>query len=287
MSGLCLLDADVVGITLNMFRLSSSFSFAVAFVALLWTSVDLRAEKLPLYAFQNGLGFGTVDEEVTFLKEAGYAGLSQSKETGDDLAKQIAAYENQGLSVLSVYLDASKEAVAADLVRPLASKGGLIELTVKEMTPDTKEAVRKTAEMAASLGIRVALYPHHGFGIATTSDAMEMIEKVDHPNLGMMFNLCHFLKNEHPADLEQALADAGPKLFAVSVSGADTEGKDWSTLIQPLGEGDFPMEKLLSALQKSGFNGPIALQCYGLKGDKKNNLLSSMTAWKAITLPNE
>ena len=42
--------------------------------------------------------------------------------------------------------------------------------------------------------------------------AMDLIEKVNHPNLGVMFNLCHFLKNEDPKTLETTLEKAGSKL---------------------------------------------------------------------------
>lgn len=239
------------------------------------------AEPPPLYAFENGLGFGADEEEAAFLKTAGYAGVSQVHGGGEALVRKVAAYEKAGLKVLSVYRDiAGKGLDAADL-RPLANKGALIELTVQKITDTTPARIREICLVAEGLGMRVALYPHHGFGIATMPQAVEMVTKVDYPELGIMFNLCHFLRGENPADLETTITAAGESLFAVSVSGADTEGKDWPALIRPLGAGDFPMERLLTALSKSGFSGPIALQCFGIKGDKKENLKTSIAAWKA------
>ena len=58
-----------------------------------------------------------------------------------------------------------------------------------------------TAEMAAELNIRVALYPHLLFAIAKMPHSLFLIKKVDHPNLGVIFNLFHFLKFENAADL--------------------------------------------------------------------------------------
>jgi len=134
--------------------------------------------------------------------------------------------------------------------------------------------------MAASLNIKVALYPHFGFGIATMPQAMDLIGKVNHPNLGVMFNLCHFLKSENAEDLEKALKQAGPRLFGVSTAGADIDGKGWGALIQTLDQGSFPQKRLLKALDAADFHGPITLQCYALPGGKRTNLEKSMSAWK-------
>ena len=112
--------------------------------------------------------------------------------------------------------------------------------------------------------------------------AMDMIEKVKHPNLGVMLNLCHYLKNEKAEDLENALKKAGPQLFAVSTSGANVGGKNWGQLIQTLDRGDFPQQRLLAALKAMKFTGPVGLQCYGVKGDKRANLQKSIDAWNAI-----
>ncbi len=239
--------------------------------------------KPALFAFENGLGFGTAEEVAPALRSLGYSGVSQAKETGDDLANLIPVYEKHGLRVLSVYLDGSEKPVDPDLVRPLANRRAMIELTIHRMTPTTVDAVRKTCEMAAEMDIRVALYPHFGNGIATMPQAMDLIGKVNHPNLGVMFNLCHFLRSENPDGLEKVIAAAGDRLFSVSTAGADTHGKDWPQLIKPLGEGDFPQQRLLKVLEENHYSGPIALQCYNVPGDKHANLRASMEAWKKLT----
>ena len=203
-------------------------------------------------------------------------------QAANQLAEQIAAYDKVDLKVLSVYLNVNDKPIAADAVKPLENRGAIIELTVQKMTPKTVEAVRATAAMAAKMKIRVALYPHHGFAIATMPQAMEMIAKVDHPNLGVMFNLCHFLKNENVDDLEMRIEKAGSRLFAVSTAGADLGGKGWNDLIKPLDQGTFPQKRLLRALRKIGYEGPVGLQCYAVPGDKRTNLKKSIAAWKRV-----
>ena len=234
------------------------------------------------YAFENGVNFGSAENDAKTLHELGYAGISQTFSGGEKLAERVAAFDKLGLKVLSVYLNVGDTPIAQELVRPLANRDAMIEITVRTITPKTVEAVRQTAEMASKLKIRVALYPHHGNAIATMPQAMEMIAQVNHPNLGVMFNLCHFLKNEKAEDLELVLEKAGPRLFAVSTCGATLGGQSWGDLIKPLDEGDFPQRRLLLALKKMNFKGPVGLQCYGVRGDKRTNLGKSLAAWNTI-----
>lgn len=244
-----------------------------------------RAEA-ELFAFENGLGFGTFAEEAAFLRGEGYAGVSQVAGDPERVARQAEAYRKEGLRVLSVYLDAGApeltEGRADDLMAGLAGKVETIELTVKKKGPGTMEDVRRISEAAENNGLEVALYPHHGYAVATTADAMEIVRKLDRPNLGMMFNLCHFLRAGKPDDLAEVLEGAKGKLLAASVSGADAAGKEWDSLIRPLDQGNFDQGKLLTELKKIGFRGPFALQCYGIKGDKRANLRRSGAAWTRL-----
>ena len=238
--------------------------------------------KPKFYAFQNGLGFDSMEKEAAFLKEIGFDGVNQMQGNANQVAQRIAAYDKAGLHALSVYLNVNDQALTEDRVKALANRNAIIELTVQKMTPKTVEAVRQTAAMAEKMKIKVALYPHNGFAIATMPQALDLIEKVDHPNLGVMFNLCHFLKNEDPKTLESVLKKAGASLFAVSTSGASIDGKGWGDLIQTLDKGNFPQERLFKALKDLDFKGPVGLQCYAIKGDKRKNLENSMTAWKSV-----
>lgn len=235
-----------------------------------------------LYVFQNGLGFGSVEDEAKIISSLGYAGVSQVSATADDLKEMVEAFREEGLRVQSIYIDAGDVPVDTRKLEAVAAGGAMVEMTVKTMEPGTVKSVRGICDAAERLGMRVALYPHHGYAVATMPQAMDLIAKVGHPHLGVMFNLCHFLRGENTADLKKVLKKAGDRLFAVSVSGADNGAKDWEALIKPLDQGDFPLERLLRILEKEDYQVPISLQCYRVPGDKRGNLERSMAAWKKL-----
>lgn len=241
--------------------------------------------KPEFYAFYNGMPGGqSFEDEAKMLKEMGYTGISQvyANGAGEKLVERVAAYKKHGVKVLSLYLGASENPIEPAVVKGLAN-GGMIELTVqKKITPKLIESIRKTAEMAAAQKTKVAVYPHAGFAVATVPQAIDLVEKVNHPNFGIMFNLCHFLKNEKAEDMEAVLEKAASKLFAVSTNGADSDGKNWGSLIQTLDSGSFPQSRLFKKVKALGFKGPVSLQCYAVRGDKRENLAKSFVAWEKI-----
>ena len=57
---------------------------------------------------------------------------------------------------------------------------------------------------------------------------------------------------------------------------------DWDRLIQTLDRGSYDVGRVVKALRRAGYNGPIGLQCYGIPGDNRENLKRSMKAWREI-----
>lgn len=80
-----------------------------------------------------------------------------------------------------------------------------------------------------------------------------------------------------------------PYLYLVTINGADSGGKDWTTLIQTLDRGSFDIFKFLNALRALGYTGPVGFQGYGIKGDAHDNLKRTMEAWRKLStrLPAE
>jgi hypothetical protein len=91
------------------------------------------------------------------------------------------------------------------------------------------------------------------------------------------------LRSGWDADFPQLLQRAIPRLYAVTINGADRQGKNWDKLIQPLGRGDYDVAGLVGNFVKAGYRGPFGVQCYGLKGDPGVYLKQSMTAWQSIS----
>jgi hypothetical protein len=83
----------------------------------------------------------------------------------------------------------------------------------------------------------------------------------------------------HPL-LERAI----PRLYGVTLNEADRQGRDWETLIQPLGRGDYDVTGLVRTITGAGYRGPLGIQCYGLKGDPGIYLKQSMAAWRVLSM---
>jgi sugar phosphate isomerase/epimerase len=141
------------------------------------------------------------------------------------------------------------------------------------------EILREIADMAAEAGLRVAIYPHYGFWCERVEDAVRVAKKVDRRNVGVTFNLCHWLRVDDEKNMESLIKSAMPHLFVVTVNGADSGGKDWKELIQTLDRGSFDMRRFLKTLNDAGYTGPIGFQGYGIGGDARENLQRSIDAW--------
>jgi sugar phosphate isomerase/epimerase len=152
-----------------------------------------------------------------------------------------------------------------------------------EGDPRAVEVIGEIADMAAANKVRVALYPHTGFWVERVEDAIRVVKQVDRKNVGVTFNLCHWLKVDDEKNMKSLITSAMPHLFLVTINGADSGGKDWKQLIQTLDRGSFNISRFLMTLTKSGYTGPIGLQGYGIGGDAYENLKHSMNAWRQLS----
>ena len=151
--------------------------------------------------------------------------------------------------------------------------------------PRAVDILRAMSDQARSSGAQLLLYPHQSSWIERIEDSIRVADKVDRPSVGVMFNLCHWLRVDSSRDYKPLLKQAMPRLWAVSINGADEfdEKPGWDRYIQPLGQGSFDVGKLLRTLKELGYKGPIGLQCYGIGGDAREHLARSMTAWQELS----
>jgi len=251
----------------------------------------------PFFAFDNGTGRGRLppDEQARMLKELGYDGIGYTGTAG--IPEMLAALDRHGLKMFSIYVGANVaegarpyDPALPEAIAQLKGRKTAIWLFVRGGPPSSDqrddravEILCELADMAARSDLPVVLYPHTGFYVATTSDALRLVEKANRPNLGVSFNLCHFLKADDPASLEALLRKAMPHLLLASINGADdgpTHQMGWDRLIQPLDRGSYDVFGVLLALRRLGYAGPIGLQCYAIKGEPRDNLRRSMQAWR-------
>jgi sugar phosphate isomerase/epimerase len=258
--------------------------------------------RLPnaFFAFDNGTGRGAVplDQQAKMLKELGYDGIGY---TGTQrIPEMLKALDAVGLKMFStnvnMNLDPAKPPYDTGLKRAIEQLKGRdtiiwVQVLGGKPSSDTSDdravpLLRQIADWAASAGIRVALYPHVNSYVQRVDDCIRLVKKVDRKNLGGAFNLCHFLKCENEKDLERRLKEIMPYLFVVSINGADggeTNRMKWDRLIQTLDRGSFDVARVLRTLKQSGYTGPIALQCYLVPGDIRDNLSRSISAWRKLS----
>jgi sugar phosphate isomerase/epimerase len=260
--------------------------------------VAKRAAPYPFFAFQDGMVGLAPEQQAKILKELGYDGI-EFEGPPRQIPEMLKALDARGLRMFSIYtganVDPDKPPYDPELkagIGRLNGRGALISLYVVGGQPSSADfddravtVIREIADMAEPSGLRIALYPHTGMYVARVEDGIRLVKKVDRKNVGVGFNLCHFLKLDHEKNLEQRLAEAMPYLLTVSINGADggdTRQMQWSRIIQTLDRGSFDVGRMLKTLKRLGFSGPVGLQCYAIPGDPRENLKRSMQAWRSL-----
>jgi sugar phosphate isomerase/epimerase len=247
------------------------------------------------FAFDNGLTqVQSLDEKAALLKELGYDGIGWR--VGVKPGEMIRALDKYDLRMISTYTQGTVDANNPHYDERLVDELDVMKkhrtiiwlCLIPGKNPSDEAAVtvvNQVADLAAVAGLDVVLYPHVGFYVATVQDALRVTRKVDRSNVGMSFNLCHFLKTDDGKNMEAILKESAPYLRLVSINGADsgnTKAMGWDRLIRPLGEGSFDVRRVMMLLDKIGYTGPVGLQCYNVKGDNRENLKKSIRAWKKL-----
>jgi sugar phosphate isomerase/epimerase len=265
--------------------------FVALFLAVV-SSLGAEEEKAfapSFYPFENGVKYGSIAEGAREMKAMGYEGVGSVH--GQILEPFLKEFEGVRLKVFSIYVGGKVEADSfsydpsvTQAIRMLEGRDTLVELYVQGGKGATDEQavifVREIAAEAKKAGLRVVLYPHASFHVETVEDALRIAKSSQCKNVGVAFNLCHFLKVEPKSDLRKTLEKAKPLLWSVSTCGADDGGTSWESLIKPLDAGSYDQVALIKLLRELGYTGDVGLQCYALKEPSNEHLPRSLRAWK-------
>lgn len=272
-------------------------------LAYLCACVALAAADRPAFFAMDTAARLEPAECAQTLAELGYAGLGGRPATAKVHAEVLKA---RGLVFFNGYhvtnFGHGQTELPADLTKAvddLAGTGAVLWLGINKVAypvgvkagPEYGDTIvvpqlRQLVAYARTKGVKISLYPHAGFWAAQFETCVRVAGKVDDPNLGVTFNLCHWLKVEgSERDPLPLIKEALPRLNFITINGADTgdtQKLGWDKLIQPLGRGTYDVGSLVAKVRAAGYRGPFGFQGYGIKMDSKELLKETMVGWGTI-----
>jgi sugar phosphate isomerase/epimerase len=238
----------------------------------------------------------TAAEQAQMLKQLGYAGIGSGYAGVAPLTEMLRELDVRDLQLFAVYTGINIDPGAPpydpslkEAMKVLEGRNVILWLFAQSSEhkpsdpagdPQAVEILGELADMAAPHKVRVSLYHHHAFWLETIEDAVRIARQVNRLNVGVTFNLCHWLRVGQSRDAKAVLVQAMPCLSVVNINGADTDGHDWKTLIQTLDCGTLDMRGFLETLRDAGYSGPVGFQGYGIGGDAYDNLKRTTAAWE-------
>ena len=147
----------------------------------------------------------------------------------------------------STFLDMAVELGAESFSAICTGSAGAVSIT--EMTDDFADLCRRAAER----GLRVDLEFIPIWGLKDLRSAWKIVREVNAPNGGIMFDFWHFMRGGPDFDLLRSIPPE--KIHSVQVCDAEMTCGEGRTDLQdclddrvPVGEGVFPVERILDTL---------------------------------------
>jgi sugar phosphate isomerase/epimerase len=240
----------------------------------------------------------SIPEQAEMLRQLGFDGVGYPLWLDENLPKNLQTLDKVGLEVYLLYTSVNVDPNAPpfdprlpEAIRKLKDRPVTICVLLGGFPPGDPRGeqpavkiLRQLGDLAAASGLRISIYHHTGDWTESLSHALRVADKTNHEQVGVNFNLCHWLMVEGEKDYRPVLREHASRIFAVTINGAKRGAKTWTGgLIQPLDRGDFDNRELLRTLREIGYRGPIGLMCYGIPGDAQDHLRRSMKVWKSWT----
>ena len=230
--------------------LRTVLAFAATFLFTLATTAATTNAFFPFCIDWHDAKKRSFEEQAQMLKELGYPGVGHI--WLDKVEERIKTLDAAGLRLFQITMvvdltpdkppyDTARFKEVCSLVKGRQVQFDLIvngrKPSDSSVDPRAVEILRELSDLARDSGSQLLLYPHLGSWIERIEDSVRVADKVDRPNVGVMFNLCHWLRVDKSRDCKPLLKQALPRLWAVSINGADEfDAKPgWEHYIQPFG----------------------------------------------------
>lgn len=124
-------------------------------------------------------------------------------------------------------------------------------------TAHYEKSMRALADRAAELGMGLSIEPAPGRALASSTEALALVRRLDHPALHVLVDLGHnLITREDPAE---AVRTAGDRLGYVHIDDNDGKGDlHWALfdgVLRPA-----VLERFLVALEECGYDGTIGIE---------------------------
>ncbi|HSW46132.1 MAG TPA: TIM barrel protein [Phycisphaerae bacterium] len=240
----------------------------------------------------------SVDAQVGLLKELGYDGALYLGAL-DGMEESFRALDAHGLKMFAaavipydIFVDPDESCPASlkEAIKKLEGRETLLLIQFQsKVHPKSSpagdaravELGRELADFAHGYGVRLAIYPHANIWCERVDHAVRIAKQCGRENLGVTFNLTHWLWTDPHGNLESLVRDAMPHLFLVTINGISHTAPQGT--LETLDRGDYDVGGFLKPFIAAGYRGPIGLQCVSIKGDARDNLTRSMAAWREIS----
>jgi len=238
----------------------------------------------------------SIPTQAKLLGELGFDGAGYPLWLGDEADDNLRWLDEAGLPLYLVYmsvnLDPQKPAFDPRVPEAIAKLKGrpvTVSVLLQGLPPGDPrgmqravESLRRLGDLAAKSDLRISIYHHLNDWTESLLHALEVAKNVDRANVGVNFNLCHWLRVDGDKDYRPVLRANADRIFAVTINGAQCGSTDWTGgLIQPLDRGNFDNRELLGVLRENGYDGPVGLMCYGIPDDTCDHLQRSMQTWNS------
>lgn len=263
-----------------------------------------------LYTYDfGGLEKMEVDTIFKILTDLNYSGIvvnGRGKSSLKKLDKYLELSEKNGgnFEVYSAYLAhrfdkygfSDKDHRAA--IDHIAGKGIDLWVWCKDRDQDgiiTDEKVENwikgIVEYAASKNVKIILYSHYGTYYPTALDALEIVEKINNPYLGLSINLSHELRSDKGPILEETFEKSKEHISTIILSGSNIELDRTSpstmnnSTVMSLEKSEYDLIPFMKLTKKYGSEVPLGFINFKMTEDPKIYLKNTMDRW--IELCNE